>query len=449
MAIYQRYNNENVLIRSVLAGLLDVLNNHISYNQIWGNDSVNDFETITIPWFYNQSGDERFMQDFYTHYNKCMPPRPVDGNFDMIPRGVITYTGSGIDSARMTSRFVQGRYVKEIDGKLEGFISYLYSIPLKVNIDCEMWIDTQLTALKVEQELRETFYRNVTYYVYYRGMRIGCTVGFPENYTIEKNINYSFEQLNKIKLTFQLEIETYQPVFDPTTEMKTSNRIKSFDGKAGITYRLYDSNNKGDGVIRTTSPADNTIIPKGTPVWIEWVFTKERGIMRNVDLYWLDSGDNTRNKIDILQTNHEYYVWNIPDDFTDFIEPNIIWEETNMMTISRQPVLKIIPDFITSRIDSSSFKAISEGYFITPSDDASINLQLEMTDANGQISYSPDGAIWANIRYNKLDLNNPVSVSPDVSIYFPNSIDYKEIDIHVANSVNTTVFGIINNLKIV
>ncbi|HPI82155.1 MAG TPA: hypothetical protein PK122_02915, partial [Candidatus Paceibacterota bacterium] len=62
MALYQKYNNEDILIRAVIAGLLDVLNNHIEYKQVWANDDV---ETIKVPWLYNQSGDERFMQDFY------------------------------------------------------------------------------------------------------------------------------------------------------------------------------------------------------------------------------------------------------------------------------------------------------------------------------------------------------------------------------------------------
>ena len=209
MALYQEYNNEDILIRAVIAGLLDVLNNHIEYKQVWANDDV---ETIKVPWLYNQSGDERFMQDFYTHYAECLPPRAVDGTFDAIPRGIITYTGSTINAQRITSRYVQGRYVKEVDGKLESYVSFLYSIPLQIRLDCEIIVDRQITALKIEQELRETFYKTVTYYVYYKGMRVGCTVGFPEDIAIEKNIQYSFETEDPIKLTFSLEIESYQPV---------------------------------------------------------------------------------------------------------------------------------------------------------------------------------------------------------------------------------------------
>lgn len=443
MSLFHRYNNEDVLIRAIIAGLLDVLNNKIQYRQAWGDE---DLEMIEVPWFYNQSGDERFMQDFYTHYAHCLPPKPVDGNFDMIPRGSLTYTGSGIDEQRITNRFVQGRYVKDIDGILEQYVSFLYSIPLTVRFDAELWVDTQLTAFKIEQQIREVFFKNVTYYVYYKGMRVGCTAGFPADVMIDKNINYSFESDNRIKMNFTIEVESYQPVFDPTTEMLASNKMK------GIGYRLYANDEKSDGAIRMIKPDDNLTLPKGIPLWLEWSFTREGGVMPNVSVYWLNHQENLRNEIELGAPNYEFYVWNIPEDFTEFDEPAIIWEEdpsTQGVQIIRDPLLKIVPNTETNEITEDSFYAIETGYFRAPSDDASINIMLEMRDDEGNISYSEDGKVWANIKYNQLDAQNPVSIAPDSSIFFPGTVDYKVIDLNVANAVNPDVFGIINKLKIV
>jgi len=440
MALYQKYNNEDILVRAVLAGLLDVLNNHIEYKQVWGNDDV---EIVQVPWFYNQSGDERFMQDFYTHYAECMPPRPVDGNFDMIPRGVITYTGSTINAQRITSRYVQGRYVKEVDGKLESYVSFLYSIPLQIRIDCEMWTDRQVTALKIEQEIRETFYKTVTYYVYYKGLRVGCTVGFPEDIAIEKNVQYSFEADNKIKLTFSLEIESYQPVFDKTTEMKATTKIKGFN------YDIHPIGIKNTQTqFQMTTPQEGATIPKGIPLWIQWSYTRENYVLPKVDLYWVYVGTNERQEIDRMQPNHEYYIWNIPEDFTKYVQPTIIWENTNSISVFKEPLIRIIPDLNTNLIDSSSFIIFSNGYFSTSGvDDASINIQLEMKDDAGQIHYSQDGTIWANIKNNILD---SISVS-DPSLLYPTTIDYNNIDIILvdSNHPDNDQFGVINNIRIV
>jgi len=452
MSLYHKYNNENILIRAVLAGLLDIMNNQIKYTQVWGDDDV---ETISVPWFYNQSGDERFMQDFYTHYAECMPPRPVDGNFDMIPRGVLTYTGSTIAAQRITSRYVQGRYVKEVDGQLESYVSYLYSIPLSVRIDCEMWIDRHITALKIEQEIREVFYKTITFYTYYKGLRIGSTVGFPEDITIDKNIQYSFEADNKIKVNFQLEVETYQPVFDPTTEMKTTTRIKRLNydlypvpEKENINAIIGGNVEDTQGIIIKT-PTTGAIIPKGVPIWIEWVSNSKGRIINKVDMWWLNYKQNDPTLIEGMVPNHEYYIWNIPEDFTDYKEPAIIWEEDASTTVNRAPGLKVIPDLTTKQITSSSFTALSDGYFITDSEDTSINLQLEMKDDSGAITYTGDGSIWANIKYNKLDLTNPVTVDPNSNIVFPGSVDFKRIDLNISNANDSDTFGIITDIKIV
>ncbi len=448
MSLFIRYNNENVLMRAVIAGLLNVLNNHIQYEQVWGDD---DIETVKVPWFYNQSGDQRLLQDLYTHYGTCLPPRPVDGQFDRIPRGVITYKGSPIDEQRITTRYIQGKYVKEEEGQLNSYVSYLYSIPLSTSFEAEMWIDKELSAMKIEQEIREVFYKTITFYVYYKGMRIGCTAGFPAETRIDKMIRYSHEPEMKVKLNFNIEVETYQPVFDPTTEMLADNNIKSF----GV--NLYKKDQKDYGEIKDvsirsdfiiSSPVDNSIIPKNVPLWIEWKYIKEGATLNNVNIYWLDHGTDVRNKIELHYPNKEFYIWNIPDNFTEFKQPTILWDErknsVDPISISREPLVKIIPDLSTGEILPSSFQIFDEGYFYTALSDASINVELEMIDDDGNLQYSPDNSMWAIIKHNKLD-----SFEIDGSIYFPGTVHYKTIDVQIANSVNKDVYGVLNNIKIV
>lgn len=452
MALHQKYNNENILIRAIIAGILNILNNKISYEQVWSNDVV---ETINIPWYYNMSGDERFMQDFYTHYGDCSP-KPADGNFDSIPRGVITYTGSTIDSVRTTSRYVQGHYIKEVNGQLQTYRSFLYSIPLNINFDCEMLLDTQITALKAEQIIRETFYKTITFYVYYKGMRVGSTVGFPEDITLEKNIQYAFESDNKIKIRFSLQVESYQPVFDPTTEVNANEYI------TGLGYRIIDKPAaKHDGIITITSPTGGTessplIVPKGYPLLIEWDYTKENAIINRVDVNWVTSGDSTPTLIERLVPNHEYYIWNIPETFTNYKHPAIIWDPS--VVIYRKPVIKILPDTSTKIIDASSFYVDDPGYFLSPYPDMSINVVLEMKNTLGKVVYSGDSSLYFNLINNKIDETNPVAING--TIEFPGAVDYKLIDIHISNSVtnytgeesansDNTEFGIVRYLKII
>jgi len=446
MALYQRYNNESILSRSVIAGLLNILNNKITYEQVWSTDQI---ETITVPWYYNMSGDERFMQDFFTHYGDCEAPRPADGNFDFFPRGVITYVGSVIDAQRITSRYIQGLYLKDINGQLQTYRSFLYSIPLNMNIDCELWLDTQITGLKVEQAIREVFYKTVTFYVYFKGMRVGCTVGFPEDITLTKNIQYSFETQNttRVKINFTLQVETYQPVFDPTTETNANNNM------SGLGYRIIDRPaQKNDGIIHITTPTDGIeasplVVPKGSPLMIEWDYTHENAIINKINAYWLNTGTNITNVIELGVPNNEYYVWNIPETFTAYQHPTIIWSEDSSTSILRQPIVRILPDIYTRLITPNSFNIIDEGYFIAPQADTSINIVLEMIDDDDIITYSGDSSIKINLKGYKIDINNPVTL--DGSVFFPGTVDYKLIDIHIANSVNNDVFDVVRCIRII
>jgi hypothetical protein len=457
MALQQRYNNENIFSRSIIAGILNILNNKLSYEQAWSNE---DIETVKVPWYYNMSGDERFMQDFYTHYADCIAPKPVDGNFDIIPRGVITYMGSTIDSPRITSRYVQGTFLKEINNQLQTYRSFLYSIPLTVNFDCEVWVDNQITSLKIEQAIRELWYKTVTFYVYYKGMRVGCTAGFPEDITLEKNIQQSFESMNQIKLKFSLQVETYQPVFDPTTEVPNNNYM------TGIGYRLVDSkHNKNDGNIILTTDYTNHTISKGQPLLLEWEYKNENSIINRVDILWSNSGENNRNVIEKGVINNEYYVWNIPESFTSFKHPVIIWPQDGNVHIYREPLIRILPDITTGEITASSFNVLDGGYFISNTPDTSINIVLEMKDINNNLVYSGDSSIYINIIGNKIpeDGSSEDAVFlPEGSIHFPGSLDkaYKIIDLYIVNSVTgynsslitteqSSSFGIIRNITII
>jgi len=436
MPLHQRYNNEDILSRAIIAGLLNILNNQITYEQVWANDDV---EEVDVPWFYNMSGDERFMQDFYTFYAHCVPPRPADGNFDIIPRGIITYKGSAIEATRITSRYVQAHYLKKVDGQLQTYRSFLYSIPLTLDFECEIHIDTQVTALKIEQLIREFFYKTITFYVYYKGLRVGCTVGFPESYNIEKNIEYSFEEDNTVKLTFSLEVEAYQPVFDPTTEVNANQYM------TGIGYRIIDKPApKHDGILRFTADTSayaGVTIPKGYPLLLEWDYFDENAIVNRVDVLWSETGENDRNVIERLVPNHEYYVWNIPENFTDYKHPAIIWpsESDSSVSIYRDPIIRILPDVCTGEITSSSFHIVDGGYFLSPEEDSSVNVILEMMDDDGNVYYSGDSSLYFVLSGHKLD-EDEVNISDTVklpygSIYFPGTVDYEIVDIYVVNSV--------------
>ena len=170
-------------------------------------------------------GDERFLQDFFTHWSDCQHPRMADGNYDVIPRGVLTLTDNSINTTAMTHRFVRGTYVKEVNGELQRFNSFLNSIPLTMSFDLEVETDTLIDAFKIQQAILETFYKVQVFSVSFKGFRVPCQGGFSEDLGIEKTFEFSYQDENKIKFKFSIEVETYYPVVDQTTTRLNSNRM--------------------------------------------------------------------------------------------------------------------------------------------------------------------------------------------------------------------------------
>ena len=88
-------------------------------------------------------------------------------------------------------------------------------------------------------------------------------------------------------------------------------------------------------------------------------------------------------------------------------------------------------------------------YFTAPSDDSSIAIILEMKDTTNKVVYTGDSSIWLNIDNYKVNSTNPIWIHPDTSIIFPGNVDYKEVDIIIANSVNNDVWARSTAVKII
>ena len=146
-------------------------------------------------------------------------------------------------------------------------------------------------------------------------------------------IEYSFESDSRIKLNFNIEVETYQPVFDPTTEMDANNYMR------GIGYRIYEHDEKNDGTITITGPDPSTTIPKDSPIMFEWTYKDEGGIIDKVDLYWTEAGESDRNTIKKGAQNHEYWIWDIPNTFTSFILISLTLSRALVYALKANPAI--------------------------------------------------------------------------------------------------------------
>lgn len=299
-----KYNTDDVHSRAVIVGLVNLLNTRIHFNNVLSDTNI---DTVTVPFFYSMTGDERFLQDYFLEWNDCIHPRTADGNYDVIPRGIVTLTSNTINTTAMTHRFVRGSYTREVNGQLQTFNAFLNPIPLSMGFDVVIEADTNLDAFKIQQSIIETFYKTQVYSVSYKGFRVPCQVGFPEDYGLEKTFEFTYESNSRINIKFNLAVETYLPVTDPTTERSNANRITSAGG-AGIGLGAF--NDSSQIFFTLTGPTPNSTYFAGNVLPIKWHNT---GTILRVNLYYRFAGMGG-DWIELARSleNRGQYDWPIP-----------------------------------------------------------------------------------------------------------------------------------------
>ena len=296
-----KYNTDNVPSRAVIVGIVNLLNSKVFFENVLSDTVV---DTVYVPFFYNMGGDERFLQDYFLEWNDCINPRHADGNYDVIPRGIVTMTSKTIDTAKLTHRFVRATFVKEVNGQLQQFNSFLNSLPISMSFSVEVEVDSNLDAFKVEQAIMETFYKTQVFSVNFRGFRVPCQAGFADEYGVEKTFEFSYQSDNRILVNFNIEVETYYPVLDPTTERSNSNRTTS--GWA-VSEQIKETSAKPRFLIESPLPQEKYFSAGILP--ISWTNT---GQVLNVNLYYRIAGTEEWILIVRNTKNTGYYDWQIP-----------------------------------------------------------------------------------------------------------------------------------------
>lgn len=448
--LYQHYNTDNVFNRAVIGGLLNLLNNQIVYEQVWQDNVI---EKVTVPFAYNfGTSEERFAQDNYTFFGReCFSDKLIDGKFDMLPRFALAYNGSQIDANNITNRFVKGQYTKEVDGEVRSYTAFLYSIPLTLNFDCEGWIDNYDTAFKIEQAIRDVFYKNKTFNVLYRGMKIGCCVGFPESITTgEKTVTYAFDAERQLKMSFSLAVETYQPCFDESTSIDSANTIQYF----GYEVNRYNSaitpmNKKVELMMEPLFPK---IVKAGTTIPLKWHYKSNTSDVDSVILYY-KTDDGNSHMIDALTSQNGEYDWVIPNINSNIKQPTFTFID-DVVNCEKQPTVLVAPNS-DGEVRTGCFSILNGGKFDS---DGYVQISCDLMDSDGDIEihdcYVGEVKDMALVRiYYYEDITLPIGYNFKIHNKKPLAYDVESISSKITIGVRYTmdqkVFDEIDNILII
>jgi len=234
--VHHKFNYDNIFIRTVIAGVINILN-----DRVYLIYRLSDTETKThyVPFYYSLTGDERALQDFYIQWNDCIQPKKVDGNIDVLPRGMVKMNNVNINTSSLTNYLVRGDFVKEDENnQLLTYSAKMHSIPLKMNFEIEIQADTQEDSWKIWEKDIEVFWPTVASSVRWNYVRIPFQMGFPADMPIEKLFQWSYGSVSSqnvnTNMKFTVELETYYPIFDKNTEFFKGKQITDIISSSSI-----------------------------------------------------------------------------------------------------------------------------------------------------------------------------------------------------------------------
>ena len=236
MSVYDlHFNKDDVTIRNIIIGLLATLHDNISwYNQI--GSKVNEKKQIKVPFYFSTTGTERYLQDNFLNNIDFDPDNlKAETFYNSIPRGIVDLTGINIESAAIVNKYVRMYHqVQEEDGTLNTYNTEAFWVPIILNVDCKVYLDSIIDQLKCTEAIIRTFFKNKSYQVDVAYTRIPCLILFPEDYTNERGLEFSFTDKKEFTTNFSLQIKSYIPVFKPETTIFAGTTMDGFETNVGI-----------------------------------------------------------------------------------------------------------------------------------------------------------------------------------------------------------------------
>ena len=224
-------NVQDIFLRNATLSMLDLLNRQVII-QLKRNDKIEDHE---IPFFYNFGGDEGFMKDFFLELpTDCHYPNHAEGNYEQMPRGILTLSSFTIKPSDNTNKFVRGSFNEETrdenDQKvIKAFSSRLFTLPMVLTYNVKIESDNINKTFKIMEKIFDFYYKNQVRYFQFRGVRVPAQITFPDSAQFTKSYSFVYSDANTVTISLDLNMETYFPSFDDHSKMYKGNTIKQFN----------------------------------------------------------------------------------------------------------------------------------------------------------------------------------------------------------------------------
>jgi hypothetical protein len=237
MSVYDlHFNKDDVTIRNILIGCLATLHeNMFWYNQV-GTD-IKERRLIKVPFYFSTTGTERYLQDNFLNNIDFDPDGLLAETFyNSLPRGIVDLTGVSIEASNIVNKYVRMNHqVQEEDGTLNTYNTETFWVPILMDLDIKIYTDSILDQLKCTEAIITAFFKSKSYQVDVAYTRIPCLLVFPDDFTNEKTVEFSFPDKKEFVTSFSLQIKSHIPIFKPETTIFAGTTMDGFGASTFIT----------------------------------------------------------------------------------------------------------------------------------------------------------------------------------------------------------------------
>lgn len=265
-----KYNKDDSVIRHAIIALLADLNKKLYFYREKGGDEGR--VVVDVPFFYKFTGDDQYIRDNFLFSNpesitSCAPipgakfdndgnmiigNKIADGNYDVIPRGVLSLNGFAITPEKNLNKRIRSTYHKlDKDGMYTQYSTESIIIPVTFDFDVEIQVTSQLDAFKITEAIIKLLYKTNTLDFEVGSLdeavyKLPLVYTLPDDYSMETPMGFQFDKVDNIKLTFSLNVRTYIPAFDFESEIHNGRRI----------FEILDISSNSTEVINVESNID-------------------------------------------------------------------------------------------------------------------------------------------------------------------------------------------------
>jgi hypothetical protein len=206
--IGERFNYDDTFFRDLTTCVLATLENKIKWINRFSDKAVK----VDVPFYYSMTGDERFLLDSFTD-DIVSDSRKNELNTDIIPRGHVTLKNFNIISDEFKNPNVWLRTVVENQEEIRKVLTKVRALPIKVNYELVILLESEIDTFKCSQAIMDTLWVYKYMYFEHNFMRIDAVMEVPDSSDIEITREKNMTSDNTIKLTVNLEVNTYYPAY--------------------------------------------------------------------------------------------------------------------------------------------------------------------------------------------------------------------------------------------